>query len=265
MIECKSPFNKLWEGKDPFHEVNLITGETYRHVKNRRTLQFFIDGESFFIKLHYGITITEILKNIVSLRLPVLDARQEWNAIKHLEKHNISTMDAYAVGVKGINPLTRQSFLITKDLNPAISLEDYCRDWHTNKPSFNVKFKFIQELASVVSAMHASGLNHRDCYLCHFLLDENTYNADGKIKLYIIDLHRAQIRNKVPKRWRDKDLIGLYFSSLDIGLTNRDIYRFLKVYFRSNLRSIFQSQIALIKKTKEKAAVIKERTERRGL
>ncbi|USE76561.1 lipopolysaccharide core heptose(I) kinase RfaP, partial [Escherichia coli] len=31
--------------------------------------------------------------------------------------------------------------------------------------------------------------------------------------------------------WRDKDLIGLYFSSMNIGLTQRDIWRFMKVYF----------------------------------
>ncbi|MEX9603117.1 MULTISPECIES: lipopolysaccharide core heptose(I) kinase RfaP [Providencia] len=265
MIKCKSPFDQLWEGKNPFYEVNRITGEIYRQVKNRRTLQFYVGNESFFIKQHYGITISEILKNILSFRLPVLDARQEWDAIKHLEKNNIDTMDAYAVGVRGINPLTRESFLITKDLNPTISLEDYCKRWLVSPPTFQEKFNLILKLASIVSAMHASGLNHRDCYLCHFLLDENNDQISTDIKMYIIDLHRAQIRSQVPKRWRDKDLIGLYFSSMNIGLTSRDIYRFLIKYFNTNLKSIFRSHNKLIKKAKRNALIIKERTERKGL
>ncbi len=265
MINYKSPFDLLWKDKDPFYEVGLITGEIYRQVKNRRTIQFSVDGESFFIKLHYGITISEILKNILSFRLPVIDARQEWNAIKHLEKYNIDTMDAYAVGVRGANPLNRESFLITKDLNPTISLEDYCRNWAKSPPKFIVKLDLILKLASIVSSMHSSGLNHRDCYLCHFLLDEKCYQVDEKLKIYIIDLHRAQIREQVPKRWRDKDLIGLYFSSLGIGLTTRDIYRFLKVYFNADLRTIFKQQKKLIDKAQKKALVIKERTERKGL
>ncbi|MDX4946863.1 lipopolysaccharide core heptose(I) kinase RfaP [Providencia manganoxydans] len=265
MIKYKPPFDKLWEGKDPFHEVNMITGKIYREVKNRRTLQFYVGEKSFFIKQHYGISISEILKNILSFRLPVIDARQEWNAIQHLEKNNINTMDAYAVGAKGINILTRESFLITKDLSPTISLEDYCKNWLNNSPAFNEKLNLNLKLASVVSAMHQSGLNHRDCYLCHFLLDTDSNKSEKDKKIYIIDLHRAQIRSCVPKRWRDKDLIGLYFSSMNIGLTSRDIYRFLKQYFNSDLRTIFRQHRKLIKKAKVRALIIKERTERKGL
>ncbi|QUJ04030.1 hypothetical protein KCP78_18620 [Salmonella enterica subsp. enterica] len=37
------------------------------------------------------------------------------------------------LGEKGVNPLTRTSFIITEDLTPTISLaEDYCADWLLN-------------------------------------------------------------------------------------------------------------------------------------
>ncbi|UDG80723.1 Lipopolysaccharide core heptose(I) kinase RfaP [Candidatus Hartigia pinicola] len=265
IIKYKSPFNKLWKNKDPFYEVSLISGKIYRQIKNRKTIKFFISYESFFIKLHYGITISEVLKNIFSFRLPVLDARQELNAIYHLKKFNINTMDVYAVGVKGLNLFTRQSFLITKELNATISLKDYCKNWYKHKPKFQTKINIIRALALIISDMHCSGLNHRDCYLCHFLLDESYYNTNGDIILYIIDLHRAQIRKRIPKRWRDKDLMGIYFSSLELGITNRDIYRFLKTYFDLDLRTIFSIESDLIKKAKNKSILIKKRTERRGL
>ena len=81
----------------------------------------------------------------------------------------------------------------------------------------------------------------------------------------MIDLHRAQIRDRVPRRWRDKDLIGLYFSSMNIGLTQRDVLRFMRVYFAKPLREALREEQALLAKTEEKANKIKERTIRKSL
>lgn len=113
--------------------------------------------------------------------------------------------------------------------------------------------------------MHAAGINHRDCYICHFLLHLPFTGREDELKISVIDLHRAQIRAKVPRRWRDKDLIGLYFSSMNIGLTQRDIWRFMKVYFGMPLRQIFQNESNLMSATEEKARKIKERTLRKNL
>ena len=91
---------------------------------------------------------------------------------------------------------------------------------------------------------------------------------DGKeeeLKISVIDLHRAQIRNQVPRRWRDKDLIGLYFSSLNIGLTQRDIFRFMRIYFGKSLRDILSEEKVLIQQADSKAEKIRERTERKSL
>ncbi|MCV5744083.1 lipopolysaccharide core heptose(I) kinase RfaP, partial [Escherichia coli] len=88
---------------------------------------------------------------------------------------------------------------------------------------------------------------------------------EDELKISVIDLHRAQIRAKVPRRWRDKDLIGLYFSSMNIGLTQRDIWRFMKVYFGMPLRDIFKLETDLLKKAKIKAKKIEERTIRKNL
>lgn len=113
--------------------------------------------------------------------------------------------------------------------------------------------------------MHAAGINHRDCYICHFLLHLPFTGREDELKISVIDLHRAQIRSKVPRRWRDKDLIGLYFSSMNIGLTQRDIWRFMKVYFGMPLRTIFSLERNLLNMASIKAERIKERTQRKGL
>ena len=114
----------------------------------------------------------------------------------------------------------------------------------------------------MTAKMHAAGVNHRDCYLCHFLLDIPLFENNQQIKLSVIDLHRAQTRDKVPTRWRDKDLIGLYFSSAKIGLTNRDIWRFLKVYFNKPLKTILRDEHKLITSAQQKAERISKRTKK---
>lgn len=261
-IKLKSPFEQLWAGKDPFAEVELISGKIYRAVKQRKTLNFELDDESYFIKIHRGTTVKEIVKNLISLRLPVLDAKQEWDAIKRLEQVGVNTMDGRAFGRKGLNPLIRHSFIVTKDLNPTISLEDLTKSWLTNPPSYHMKRSLVIYLAKMVAQMHAAGVNHRDCYLCHFLLDIPLFENHQQIKLSVIDLHRAQIRKTVPVRWRDKDLIGLYFSAMNIGLTDRDIWRFLKVYFNQPLKTILRNESKLIASMHRKVERIRKRTEK---
>ena len=114
----------------------------------------------------------------------------------------------------------------------------------------------------MTAKMHGAGVNHRDCYLCHFLLDLPLFENNQQIKLSVIDLHRAQTRKKVPIRWRDKDLIGLYFSSTNIGLNQRDIWRFLRNYFNKPIKTILRDEHKLIASAKRKAERIAKRTEK---
>lgn len=265
MIELKPPFDTLWRNQDPFLAVSKLTGEVFRALETRRTLRFEVQGKGYFLKYHQGTTLKEVIKNLISLRLPVLGADREWLAIHRLAERGVDTMKGVAFGQKGINPLKRISFIITEDLSPAMSLEDYCADWVINPPCFTTKRAIIQRVAEMVREMHRSGVNHRDCYICHFLLHTPFISGETPLKISVIDLHRAQIRAQVPRRWRDKDLIGLYFSSLSIGLTQRDIYRFLKTYFSISLRDIIQQEQPLFTQAVAKAVKIQQRTLRKSL
>ncbi|MCL2899302.1 lipopolysaccharide core heptose(I) kinase RfaP [Brenneria tiliae] len=265
MIELKPPFASLWKNRDPFKEVDKLDGDIFRALESRRTLRFTLGDQSYFIKIHRGTTLKEALKNLVSLRLPVLGADREWHAIHRLSEAGVDTMRGVGFGQRGLNPLHRHSFIITEDLNPSISLEDYCAEWPRRRPLLREKRAIIRRVAEMVRKMHAAGVNHRDCYICHFLLHLPYTRGSDELKISVIDLHRAQIRKKVPARWRNKDLIGLYFSSLDIGLTQTDIFYFLKVYFNQPLNKILESEKALLGEAKIKAEKIKRRTERKSL
>ena len=140
--------------------------------------------------------------------MPVLGAANEYEAIKRLEALQIDTMKIAGFGQRGLNPATRQSFIITEELTDTISLEDYSLQWLQHRPPFAIKKALIEQLAIISRRMHSQGINHRDYYICHFLLDIsaglNNLRAE-KLKLSLIDLHRAQLRTNTPQRWRVKD------------------------------------------------------------
>jgi len=178
--------------------------------------------------------------------LPVLGARNEWQAIRRLDELGVATMKAVAYGERGCNPARQHSFIVTEELAPTVSLEDFCRDWPRRPPDSALKHALIDRVAEMVRRMHAGGMNHRDLYICHFLLHLDPPPTPAALRLSLIDLHRSQLRARTPRRWRDKDLAALYFSALDIGLTRRDKLRFVRRYFGRPLREVLRDEAALL-------------------
>ena len=234
-LELDPVFSREWEGKDPFTELEKTEGEIFRQVKSRRTFRFEVDGHGYFAKVHRGVGWREIFKNLLMGKRPVLSAANEYRAIRRLEELGVDTMTITAYGCRGWNPAKLESFLVTAELPDMVSLEDYCRDWRGNPPPFRRRIAIAASLAETVGAMHRGGVNHRDCYLCHFLLDRATEETPLP-RLHVIDLHRAEIRPEVPFRYRVKDVAGIYFSAMDCGLTRHDLFRFMKNYTGKTLR-----------------------------
>lgn len=237
---------------DAFERVMALEGEVFRDVAGRRTLRFAVEGKSYFAKLHYGVGWREICKNLLTLRLPVISAHTEWKAIQRLSELGIATTPAVAYGCRGANPARLRSFIITEDLGDIVSLEDYCRDWPTNPPPLALKRTLLRRVAEVARGIHDHGLNHRDFYICHLCLERGRLES-GDIHLYLIDLHRMQIRFRTPFSARMKDMAALYFSALDIGLTRRDCLRFLRHYRQCKLRALLTDESAFWGKVDRRA------------
>lgn len=250
-IWLSEPFQKEW-GADPFRSAFSVQGETFRKVKTRETLRFFFHGEPCFLKRHKGVGWRETFKNWLMLKRPVYGARNEYDAIRLLERLGVPTMTPLAFAERGFGPYMT-SFLVTAELRNKISLEDYCADWRENPPSSAWKNALIRALAETCAAMHFHGLNHRDCYLCHFLLDKEKA-AQGVVSLSVMDLHRAEIRDRIPRRMRVKDLAGIFFSAFDLGLGRRDALRFIAAYRRGGpldgriWRDVLRTAIRLYRK-----------------
>ncbi|MDH3687888.1 MAG: lipopolysaccharide core heptose(I) kinase RfaP [Gammaproteobacteria bacterium] len=242
-------FQQQVNGGDKFEDLMSITGEVYREAPGRRTLRFVRGGKAYFLKAHTGVGWKEIMKNLLYFRPPVLGAENEWHGIHRLQRLNIDTMHVAGYGVSGKNPARRRSFIITEELSRTVSLEDYCAQWRRRPPRTPAQVEFkrwvIGKVAEIARQIHSNGANHRDFYLCHFLLStEPSFDSPEpeRSKLYLIDLHRMQLRGQTPTRWLVKDVSGLYYSTMDIGLTRRDLFRFMCAYRGKPLREILATE-----------------------
>ncbi len=258
------PFASLWAGRDAFTAVEQLQGEVFRELEARRTLRTEVAGQGYFVKIHRGIGWREIVKNLLTLRWPVLGAGQEWRALQRLQQVGVPSMQAVAFGERGVNPAHQHSFIITQELAPTLSLEDFTLNWANQPPAATLKWALIAEVAKMIRCMHQAGVNHRDCYLCHFLLHTDQPLTPTSLRLSLIDLHRAQTRATTPRRWRDKDLAALYFSALEIGLTRRDRWRFLRHYFQQPLRQLLAEETTLLHWLEREAHRLQVRKQRYG-
>lgn len=254
---------RAWAGQDPFEAARTQPGELAKSKDGRRTLRFEIEGRGAYLKYHPGVGWREIVKNLVQLRLPVVDAGQEYRAARHLGAHGVAALRPLGYGVRGANPAARRSFLVTEELAGTVSLERFCADWRERPPAPRVRRLLIEAVARLVRALHAAGVNHRDLYLCHILLEEPSLAAARRateVRLHLIDLHRAQIRARVPHRWLAKDLGGLWFSAAPCALGPRDLLRFLRAYLGSPLRTTLARERRLLEAAEQRRDALHARS-----
>jgi heptose I phosphotransferase len=223
---------------DTFEMAMALEGKAFRDVPGRKTSQVTLLGHHYFIKQHYGVGWGEIFKNLLSLKMPILGAMTEVKAIQKVAGLGIATTPLVAYGQRGCNPANLQSFVMTEDLGDITSLEDLCADWKKNPPDATFKRKLIIATAHLAKTIHENGVNHRDFYLCHLCLDN--HNVEN-VNLYLIDLHRVLVHGIPSITANMKDIAALYFSSMDVGLTDRDYLRFKRHYQKQN--NVFWEQV----------------------
>jgi len=243
MISLCPALRSRFSGEDAFDQVLAMDGKIYRNFKGRKTLRFEHEGQGYFLKIHPGVGWGEIIKSLASFKRPVLGSKDEYEAIRALEKIGVQTMTIAGYGVRGSNPAKQQSFIITEEIENSVSLEELVLQRGDYPLTPRMKRSLIRKVAEIARAMHQNGVNHRDFYICHFLLTKawlEQENNSTEPLLHVIDLHRTQVRPQIPARWLDKDMAGLHFSSMDAGLTLRDRLRFICVYTNQPFRRVAQ-------------------------
>ena len=190
----------------------------------------------------------------------MLGALSEVRAIRAVAAAGIDTLTIAGYGCRGANPARQQSFLVTDELVDTVSLEDLGEAWRLDPGPAPFKWALIRRVGEIARAMHGAGVNHRDFYLGHFLMGRDAVAGyDASAPLYLIDLHRSQVRKKVPRRWRNKDVGGLYYSTARLDLTHRDLLRFVRAYTGQPLRDALREHAALWRASRKEAEKIYRR------
>lgn len=247
VLDLEKPFDQ-W-GASAFEKVRSLQGDVARAVETRRTLRFEMAGHGYYVKYHKGLSVGELVKNLLTLRMPIYSAKNEWQAVRHLSVAGVDTLKAVGYGYRGVAPLWTESFLITEELTDCINLGETVESGLWDTLTIAQKRDLLRLFAETVRGMHRAGVNHRDCYLCHFLWQRKTG------RLFIIDLHRSQIRDKVPERWLIKDLASLYFSARELPVPRTYFFRFLKIYLPGeDLRRVLDKLTPVIRARVKKMA-----------
>lgn len=215
--------------EDAFQWVMQLDGETVRRTEKRHTFRIALNGKKYFIKQHHGPMWWEACTDVLRFSRPVLGADHEFRMSRTLQKIGVPVAEPSGVGVSGAG-LWRKSFLITKALPESLTVNQLARSWWDSPVLPHAKRAIIRAVATLVRKMHAAGINHRDLYINHFRIVRADLESGADPKIYVMDLHRAQQRRRVPRRWLIKDLAALLFSCLDKPLTLHDLLYFLKWY-----------------------------------
>lgn len=241
-----------------------LSGRMARKMPERETLRVELLHDTYYIKRFLPIPYLKGLwQRCVDLKK--IGVMPEYIAVNRLHALVVPTLKVAGFGMEKVLP--HSSFLMTHEIQ-GVTLEDYSRDWLKVPPSRAIKLAVITQLAATLRVIHHYGMNHRDCYLCHFWLDPQQAPQQGHIDhlaLVVMDLHRAQIRRRVPTRWKVKDLGGLLYSAWQIPLTSRDLCRFVEVYTGKSWRQAYREGHSFWRAVLKKAIRVRMREHRLGL
>ena len=195
----------------------------------------------------------------------------ELENILTFREHDLATAEPVAAGQKFIRFFWAESFVITEDYFPFISLEDLLKE----KPEFfrgpdgiRKKKILLEKIGRLARKMHQSGLNHRDFNSNHILLWYDDQSDTPELALY--DLQRVNRRKFFRFRWVIKSLAELSYTLPENLFEENDRIALFLAYKRNgappapeqaNLNFRDRIQLFWIRR---KAGRIKRHTEKRN-
>lgn len=130
-----------------------------------------------------------------------------------------------------------QSFLAIEELAGMLPLHEavpLARERLNANEFFTWKRRLISELVRLVCLLHGRSAFHKDLYLCHFYLSEDSCHQLPETfenQVVAIDFHRLARHSWLTRYFQAKDLAQLLYSTVDVdGIDDRDRLRFWHRY-----------------------------------
>jgi len=202
-------FESVWKYQD---------GETIKKIKARSVIRFKIQTDSgkkyFYLKRHNTEFIG--IKRILALFFPkpvLSEGKREFENICDFRKGGLGTVAPVIAGERVVKFCWVQSFLITEDFSPFISLEYMLRDnpeFFMGENAIDRKRNLIQRIGFFAKRMHEQDFNHRDFNATHILLYYKDKADAPDIALF--DLQRVDRGSVLQFRWIIKSLSELNYT-----------------------------------------------------
>jgi tRNA A-37 threonylcarbamoyl transferase component Bud32 len=176
---------------------------------------------------------------------------REWRIGNKLLRMGIPTIFPLAVGERRERGLLKEGYLFTRALDNSQPLNEYLLKGFEGTPDKDralEKWGVINSLARLVKKIHDAGIFHLDLHSGNILIKKIDRESPS---LYLIDLHRVRIQNKLSHRQIIFNLAQLNVS-LSSFATRSDKFRLLKAYAEGKdefgSKKDFRKKLLLIKK-----------------
>jgi hypothetical protein len=209
----------------------------WRTLPDRENCVWEIPGPTGSLRLH--------VKRFPATRASKSDAEIEAAGYQLLRTTRIPTADLVSVAKVDDG----RSFIITQDLAGYIPADKLIE----SGDSFD---SILFPTADLAAKLHASGLHHRDLYLCHFLVISKQGGGAGidhESDLRLIDAARVR---PFPgpftrRRWIVKDLAQFWYSTLALPISDEQRTNWLERYAqKTGITSIDRLHNAIQRKAK---------------
>ena len=204
---------------DSFESIwRYENGEIIKNIKKRSVIRIEtkhpIQKKAVYLKRHHieFIGLFRLFSRFFT-KFGLSQGCLEFENICDFRRCGLPTVVPIAAGEKFHHHFWTESFLITEDFHPYISLEALLK----NQPRFFTgpegKLKkriLLKEIACLARTMHEKGLNHKDFNATHILLYYDNKSDVPKIALF--DLQRVERNWFFKFRWKIKSLARLNFT-----------------------------------------------------
>lgn len=256
-------------GLDSFESVwQYNNGEIIKNIKTRSVIRIEIEHNNgkryFYLKKHNKEYLgLGRLFNFFFHRRCLSQGQIEFENIIDFRKCNLATVVPVVAGHRFVNFFWVESFLITEDFSPFISLEYLLRDqpdFFSGSKENELKRNLLNKIAVFAKKMHSAGFNHRDFNATHILLNFKTRQDAPGIALF--DLQRVSKRKFFRFRWIIKSLAELNYTLPNEIFDEKDRNLLFLSYKEKSEPGLWDRfQLFWIKK---KTARIKRHTEKRN-
>ena len=253
---------------DSFESIRRYrNGETVKSIRPRSVIRFQTaqhnNNKTIYLKRHNRefVGFSRLFSRF-SPKCGLSQGRLEFENIRDFRKSGLQTVIPIAAGEKFFRFFWAESFLITEDFYPYISLEALLKarpDFFTGQEEEHRKRVLINEISILAKKMHQKGFNHQDFNATHILLH---YDNESDIpKLALFDLQRVE-KNKIFRfRWKIKSLARLNYTLPNKIFNKKDRINIL-LFYKDKIRLNFLDQLQWFW-IKRKTARIKRHTEKK--